>query len=982
MGENTLAVRRFRRLSLGLVWALALLGIGSVPVEATVPAAPNAYLSFNEYSATASSQPFEIISGPDGNLWYTGPNTDTVDVVNPGDGTILHSYLVGSGAPSCAPTGITIGPDRNIWVACFNGNKVIRIIPSTGAQKSYPLPSTPAIVTAKCSCPLFMTPGPDGFLWFIENGPGYVTKFNVSTGAIHRFPLPAGIGADPRGIALGSDGDFWITEASINRIGRMTPAGVLTTFAVPTANAAPFGITAGPDGDLYYTEANDGKIGRLTTAGVTTNEFVVPTANSGLRMIGVGPDGNLWFPEFSTAKIGSMTPTGVFQDVAVPTASSEPFDVATGPDGNLWFTELGSNKIGKVGARHATLYLDNTGIGFGDVNVGATTATQHDVLTNFGAESLSAFTPTLEGGGAGGPSGNFNLSAQTCDAGAIAASGSCSTDTGFVASSVQPGLATSQIDYTTDLGTATEQRLSVPLSSLVNVPACKSVSVAPSMTSPQNVGVTFNLVATAAGCPNLNPKFRFYLRNPAGVWSIVRDFTTSDTFSWNTSTYKAGTYLIGVWAKDAQSNKSYDAYAFGTFTLQFPYCTFTSLASDVASPQVPSTVVHFTATTSPACSTPLHQWWVRNAAGVWKIVVPYAVGTTFAWDTTGLPNGTYQIGVWAKQTGSTKSYDAFAFVTYTLATVSGTTHCQAVNVAASPGSPSDVGTPVTFTATALGCDTPQYRWWIRDTSANWTIVQDYPGTNQYPWSTASRPAGTYLVGVWVRQSGSASAYEAYSFITFTLQVPAASAPCTSVGISPDMTSPQDPGATVTFTGAALGCATPNYQFFVAPPPSGIFGIVQPFSGTDTFAWNTTGLAPGPYQIGVWAKNVGSTKSYEAFAFITFQLSSPVACSTLVVFPTAHGWTTNNILSQSPQPAGITVNWSALATGCATPTYEFYVLAPGSSTLKLLQAYSATQIAAWNTAGLPRGTYEIVVVARATGSASSGEVAAASTYELV
>ena len=74
-------------------------------------------------------------------------------------------------------------------------------------------------------------------------------------------PLIAG----PDQIAAGPDGNLWFTEAFGNKIGRITTAGVITEFAVPTAGSGPFGITAGPDGAVWFLESFSNKIGRITT---------------------------------------------------------------------------------------------------------------------------------------------------------------------------------------------------------------------------------------------------------------------------------------------------------------------------------------------------------------------------------------------------------------------------------------------------------------------------------------------------------------------------------------------------------------------------------------------------------------------------------------------------------------------------------------------------------------------------------------------
>jgi streptogramin lyase len=53
-------------------------------------------------------------------------------------------------------------------------------------------------------------------------------------------------------------------------------AQTVTEFPIPTASSLPSGITMGPDGNLWFTETSGNKIGRITTAGVIT-EFAIPT---------------------------------------------------------------------------------------------------------------------------------------------------------------------------------------------------------------------------------------------------------------------------------------------------------------------------------------------------------------------------------------------------------------------------------------------------------------------------------------------------------------------------------------------------------------------------------------------------------------------------------------------------------------------------------------------------------------------------------
>jgi virginiamycin B lyase len=55
-----------------------------------------------------------------------------------------------------------------------------------------------------------------------------------------------------------------------NKMGRITTAGNITEFVVPTTDSGPEMTVAGPDGALWFTEDGGNKIGRITTGGTIT----------------------------------------------------------------------------------------------------------------------------------------------------------------------------------------------------------------------------------------------------------------------------------------------------------------------------------------------------------------------------------------------------------------------------------------------------------------------------------------------------------------------------------------------------------------------------------------------------------------------------------------------------------------------------------------------------------------------------------------
>jgi streptogramin lyase len=204
---------------------------------------------------------------------------------------------------------------------------------------------------ASGSSPLGVTAGADGNIWFTESFSQKIGRITPA-GVITEFPIVhPDTDLKPGFIAAGPDGNLWFGESHAGakgRIARMTPDGTLTEFAVPSGDS-PLGIAAGADGNLWFTENFGNRIGRITTAGAIT-EF--PLAfGSYPEGIAAGPDGNLWFVE-TGGKVGRMTTGGQLTEFPVPAGSFSLFDIAAGPDGNMWFTELdtqsGKSRIGRI----------------------------------------------------------------------------------------------------------------------------------------------------------------------------------------------------------------------------------------------------------------------------------------------------------------------------------------------------------------------------------------------------------------------------------------------------------------------------------------------------------------------------------------------------------------------------------------------------------------------------------------------------------
>ena len=132
------------------------------------------------------------------------------------------------------------------------------------------------------------------------------------------------------------------------KVARVTTAGVITEFSVPTAASRPDAITTGADGNLWLTYLNKAVIARVTTAGVFT-EFAIPSGGISSYGVARGVDDNVWFTEQDMGKVASVTAAGVVTEYAPPTASSDPVGI-TRLGVSMWFVESSQGQLASITA--------------------------------------------------------------------------------------------------------------------------------------------------------------------------------------------------------------------------------------------------------------------------------------------------------------------------------------------------------------------------------------------------------------------------------------------------------------------------------------------------------------------------------------------------------------------------------------------------------------------------------------------------------
>jgi hypothetical protein len=101
---------------------------------------------------------------------------------------------------------------------------------------------------------------------------------------------------------------------------------------------------------------------------------------------------------------------------------------------------------------------------------------------------------------------------------------------------------------------------------VVTLTGCTSASVSGMPLSPQAVGTSITLTASSSGCPT--PVYKFWVQYPDGTWHLLRDFSPTAAFVWNTMGLAKGTYTVRVWANNqGAATNTWESYGSAIYTL-------------------------------------------------------------------------------------------------------------------------------------------------------------------------------------------------------------------------------------------------------------------------------------------------------------------------------------------------------------------------------------------------------------------------------
>jgi sugar lactone lactonase YvrE len=310
--------------------------------------------------------------------------TGTVSVFAGTTGVLGAADGTGTAAQFAGPLGMALDAAGNLYVADF-GNALIRKITPAGVVSTY-AGSTPHYgsadgdaATATFRYLRAMTADPSGNLYVVDGNhtirkitaAGAVTTLAGTPGAMGSVDGTGSVARfhDPRGIVSDPSGNLYVADRMNSTIRKITPAGVVSTFAgrpgvtgqidgtgSGALFARPTGLAVDASSNVYVTDGSSVRM--ITSAGVVTTILAPPGASATFLSIAVGSSGALYLTTYSAVYSltvgGTLTliaggPVAGYADGTGPAARfRNAAGIVLAGDGNLYVADLENSTIRQV----------------------------------------------------------------------------------------------------------------------------------------------------------------------------------------------------------------------------------------------------------------------------------------------------------------------------------------------------------------------------------------------------------------------------------------------------------------------------------------------------------------------------------------------------------------------------------------------------------------------------------------------------------
>jgi sugar lactone lactonase YvrE/fibronectin type 3 domain-containing protein len=358
---------------LGNIGAVTLtVGSGQLTASWAAVAGATQYEVYYGTSTTMPASPAQTVSGTSAAI--TGLTNGTTYYV-----WIKAKNANGTFAVSARVNGV---PERQWVVTTFAGSGTEGDADGTGTAAKFYCPygiavdSAGNVYVADCDNNRIRKISPGGLVTTLAGStPGYAD----GTGTAACFYLP-------NDVAVDGAGNVYVTEESTHRIRKISPSGVVTTFAGSTQSlfsgagyadgtgtAARFdypdGVVADSAGNVYVADSGNNRIRKISPGGVvttlagSTQGYADGTGTAALFAhpdgVAVDSAGNVYVADSGNHRIRKISPGGVVTTLAGSTqgyadgaGTAARFDwpryVAVDGAGNVYVTEENSHRIRKI----------------------------------------------------------------------------------------------------------------------------------------------------------------------------------------------------------------------------------------------------------------------------------------------------------------------------------------------------------------------------------------------------------------------------------------------------------------------------------------------------------------------------------------------------------------------------------------------------------------------------------------------------------
>lgn len=247
------------------------------------------------------NKPFGVAVDGSGNVYVADAGNNIIRAITPAG---LVSTFAGTGKPGGAngtdtasfnnPLSVAVDGSGNLYVADYGNDLIRKISPagvvSTLAGSGAAGSDNGSGTAATFNLPESVAVDASGNVYVADNGNNLIRKITpdgtVSTLAGSGLAGSAnGTGAaasfnSPFGIAVDATGNVYVADSGNNLIRKISPAGVVSTFAGNGAKGAvngsaasfntPSGVAVDAQGNVYVADENNNLIREITSAGVVS----------------------------------------------------------------------------------------------------------------------------------------------------------------------------------------------------------------------------------------------------------------------------------------------------------------------------------------------------------------------------------------------------------------------------------------------------------------------------------------------------------------------------------------------------------------------------------------------------------------------------------------------------------------------------------------------------------------------------------------